>query len=186
MLPHHEGKKLYRDDMLKLLRDLDAKLEGMQRKVRLYGVGGTVMVLSNIRDASKDVDFIVSFNDFRALSGHIAELERLQQVRIDLFPDGDMPDYKLGEYPLHAQKAPFDFKNLELYYLDKIDFVLTKALAGRFDDVEDVLHFVSSRKEVPLDILTQRYHKIVPNPGKEAELKSKFDKFVNEVYSRLK
>jgi hypothetical protein len=60
MLPHHEGKRLRREDMLEILKDLDSSLEGIQRKLHLYCLGGTYLVLSSLRDSSKDVDFLVS------------------------------------------------------------------------------------------------------------------------------
>lgn len=183
MLPHRQGKRLYKTDVLELLKELDSKLEGMQRKVRLYGLGGTVLILTNVRDSSKDVDFIVSLKDFRALSGHVAELEKQKNVRIDLFPDGDLPDYKYEVYTVNAQKAPLEFKNIELYYLDKADFVLTKALAGRPDDFADVAHFTSS-DEVPLDVLRSRYEKVRPDPEKNKILQSKFEKFIEEFYKK--
>jgi len=95
--------------MLNILRELDTNLKGIQRKLKLYCLGGTVLVLSDLRHSSKDVDFIVSREDFRALSGHIAEMEWKNKITIDIFPDGLLPKYQYPYYEEHAKKMNFFF-----------------------------------------------------------------------------
>lgn len=75
MLPHHKGKRLDKKGMLHVLRELDTNLTGIQRKLKLYCLGGTVLVLSDLRHSSKDVDFIVSEEDFRALAGRDTDMK---------------------------------------------------------------------------------------------------------------
>jgi hypothetical protein len=182
MLPHHEGKELRKRDILAILEKLDNSLNGIQRKIRLYCLGGTTLMLSDLRDMSKDVDFISSRQDFRAMSGSIAEIERREGIRFDIFPDGILPDYDLKDYELHAKKAQLNFKNIEVYHLDTADIVLTKALAGRAEDYEDIKLLVQSPHEVPKEVLVKRYEKIKPAPDKKEILKSRFEKFVSEFY----
>lgn len=184
MLTHHKGKELSKNDMLKVLRQLDDCLDGMQRKVRLYGLGGTVLVLSELRYQSKDADFIVSREDFRVLSGHISEMEWKEKIQFDLFPNGLLPDYQYSEYAVNAKRASFQFKNIELFYLDAIDLVLTKALAGRTRDFEDIHLIAQSEKNIPKEELIKRFKKVLPAPNKKEEIKTKFERFVSEFYKK--
>jgi hypothetical protein len=184
MLPHHKGDFFNHDKIIRILGELDKKLEltGIQRKVRLYAIGGTIMVLERFRQTSKDIDFIVSRKDFMMLSQCIPQIERDEKVQIDVFPDGDMPDYQYRDYHIHACKTPWRFKNVELYYVDKADFMLTKILAARDLDASDIAKFIPSPETVPLDVLRSRYERIVPDKGKIEMIKGRFETFVDKFY----
>jgi len=182
MLPHHEGRELRKRDVIAVLEKLDSSLEGIQRKIKLYCLGGTMLMLSDLRDTSKDVDFIASRQDFRAISGTVAEIERQEGVRIDVFPDGMLPDYDYKDYDIYARKSPLYFKNIEIYNLDTADLILTKVLAGRAVDYSDIKLLVQSSHEVPKEVLVKRYEKIKPAPDKKEILKSRFEKFISEFY----
>ncbi|MBN1644543.1 hypothetical protein JW851_00685 [Candidatus Woesearchaeota archaeon] len=182
MLPHHKEIRLTKKSILHMLRDLDMCLEGIQKKVKLYGLGGTVLVLSDLRHSSKDVDFITSREDFRTLSGHITEIEWKKKIQFDIFPDGSLPKYRYSDYNIHAKKAPFEFKNIELFYLDTIDLVLTKALASRDTDIKDIELLAPSKNRVPKEELIRRFKNIKPAPKEANELKNNFNKFINEYY----
>ena len=182
MLPHHKGKRLDRKAMLGILRELDDNLIGIPRKINLYCLGGTVLVLSDLRHSSKDVDFILSREDFRTLSEHIAEIEWKKKVTIDIFPDGLLPKYQYPNYKKHAKKMNFSFENIEIYYLDTVDLVLTKALAGRDTDIKDIHLLAPSKEVIPKDELIQRFNNIIPATNKTEELKNKFDLFISEFY----
>ncbi|MBW2972992.1 hypothetical protein KY346_01215 [Candidatus Woesearchaeota archaeon] len=184
MLPHQKGKELNKTDMLGILHELDDNLEGIQRKVKLYGLGGTFLVISGIRYVSKDVDFIVSREDFRTLSGPVAEIEWKKRVRFDLFPDGLLPDYKYSSYANNAKRFSRSFKNIELYFLDTVDLVLTKVLAGRDSDYQDLGQMEISIKNVPREELLRRFEQVQPAPEKKDELTAKFERFVSEFYKK--
>jgi len=180
MLPK---KELDKTAILKLLQDLDTSLEGIQRKIRLYCVGGTIMVLSGLRATSKDVDFIADREDFRTISRYIAEVELKEKMRFDIFPDGHMPNYQYKDYQTHATDAPFLFKHIQLYFLDTIDFVLTKAIAGRKLDYRDI-NSITSPDNVPKEELLERFKNIKPNVGESSEIERKFNKFVSDFYRK--
>jgi len=184
MLRRHEGKELTKKDVLGVLEQIDNSLEGIQRKIKLYCLGGTMLTLSDLRRLSKDMDFIASRQDVRAISGTIAEIERTSQVRFDIFPDGALPDYNYRDYALHAKKAPLYFKNIELYYLDTADIVLTKALAARAVDYADINLVAPSPSEIPKEKLIERYEKIKPDSDKKEILKNRFEKFIAEFYKQ--
>ncbi|MBW2968978.1 hypothetical protein KY314_02580, partial [Candidatus Woesearchaeota archaeon] len=151
---------------LSLLRDIDSCLEGIQRKIKLYCVGGTLLVLSDIKFFSNDVDFIASYEDYRTISSHTAEIEWKNKIRFDVFSDGAMPNYAYPYYYEHATKAPFIFDNINLYYLDEVDLILTKAIAGRPKDYEDILLITNFSKNIPKEEFIERFKKIKPNQNK--------------------
>ncbi len=182
MLPHQKGKELNKADMLQILQELDDSLDGVQKKIKLYGLGGTFLVLSEIRKVSKDVDFIVSREDFRTLSGHVAEIEWKKHVRFDLFPDGLLPGYKYPGYANHAKRSLLNFKNIELYFLDTVDLVLTKVLAGRDDDYRDLKRMAISKDIVPEEELLQRFEQVRLAPKEADELNAKFERFISGFY----
>jgi len=182
MLPRQKGRRLDRTGMLNVLRELDDNLDGIQKKVKLYCLGGTVLVLSNLRHSSKDVDFIVNRDDFRTLSGHIAEMEWKSKITIDIFPDGMLPKYKYPYYKRHAKKQNFPFKNIDIYYLDTIDLVLTKAIAGRDTDLKDISMLAPVKDDIPKQELINRFQEIIPAANEGEEIKSKFERFVSEFY----
>lgn len=95
-----------------------------------------------------------------------------------------MPEYRYEDYVSNARPAPFTFKNIEVYFLDKIDWVLTKILAGRPSDFQDINTLVKSPEEVPAGELIERYKKITPAPGKENEVRARFETFVQEFYKK--
>lgn len=184
MLPHQKGKELDKEDMLQVLYELDESLAGISRKIKLYGLGGTFLVLFGIRDISKDLDFIVNRADFRTLSGFVAEIEWKRRVRFDLFPDGLLPGYKYSDYAMNAKKYPLNFNNIELYFLDTVDLVLTKILAGRDDDYADITRMKATPAAVPKEELLRRFKQIQPAPETSDEIKTKFNNFVSEFYKK--
>lgn len=180
MPPKH--KEMDKQEILNLLNRIDLELEGIQKKIKLYCVGGTILVLSGQRTVSKDVDFIVDRADFRTISGCIAEADWKNHIQVDLFQDGHMPKYQYKEYQTHAKEAPFLFKNIQLYFLDTIDLILTKAIAGRSSDYEDIRRIAPSPAGIPKDELLNRFKNIKPNAGESAEIERKFNKFISDFY----
>lgn len=167
---------------LEFLTELDEKLakDGYQAKFKLYCMGGTKMILSDLRYSSDDVDFLTSREDFRVFSSYIPEFER-QKVRFDVFPEGELPGYGYKEYKEHAKRMPYRFKHLDIYFIDDIDFVITKALAGREKDIKD-LKILFKKKIIPKEKLLERFQKIKFKSDKERELKEKFDEFIRGFY----
>ncbi len=178
-----KDKEIDKNKLFHILNKLDKDLDGIQRKVKLYFVGGTILVFSGLRSISKDIDFIVSRKDFQALSSHAAELEYKEKVRIDIFPDGEMPYYKYQNYLINAEYLLSNFKNLELYRIDDTDFLLTKALAGRDRDYDDIKTMKITKESVKREELLKRFKNIVIEKNKEDELKKRFEKFLIEFYS---
>ena len=178
-----ERQRLDKRKTLEILAWLDDKLEGdgHQEKYKLYCMGGTKMILSDLRQSSEDLDFLMSQDTFRVLSTYIAELDWKQKIRFDAFPEGDLPGYKYGGYREHVRKAPYHFKRLELYFIDDVDFLITKALAGRPKDIDDISRILSKRK-IPKEDLIKRFEMIRFKPENEKELREKFNMFLSKLY----
>lgn len=177
-----KDKWLTKEDVLSILRKIDRELEGLPRSIKLYCVGGTYLSLSDVKGASKDLDFILSRRDFRAISGIASEIEIKDRVRLDLFPDGEMKGYQLIGYEAHAQKVPLSFDHIEVYQPDLVDFVLTKAIAGRAEDYEDIARLVKDKRQVPRTKLSARFKELKFSPDEEAEIKRKFHAFIKDFY----
>ena len=168
---------------LELLQRLDEDLEreGYQRKISLYSMGGTKMVLSGLRHSTVDIDFLISREDFRVLGFYVFELDRKYKIRLDLFPEGQFPGYVYSDFKDNAYVSHYRFKRLDLYFIDDIDFVITKALAWRRKDREDLESLFSIRK-IPKQQILERLQKVKFDPDKEEALKKNFNEFLREFY----
>lgn len=130
---------------------------------------------------SKDIDFILSYRDFKAISGIVADVERKSNVRLDLFPGGELPYFQLLGYETRAKRI-LSLEHLDVYEVSLVDFVLTKAIAGRREDYEDITLVVKDKSSVPKEKLIRRFGEIKIDKGKAGEIKKKFQRFVDEFY----
>jgi len=180
-MAHIKEKYLNHQDILSVIRKIDRNLEGYQRKFRLYCIGGTYLAFSGIDESSKDIDFILSHEDFRALSGIIAEIELKDKIRIDLFPDGEMPNFKLPNYDGHSSRV-LSLDHLNVYKIDMVDFVLIKAIAGRVQDYKDIEKLVKDKSLMHKEKLIERFNELEIAKNKEDDIKRKFWAFIDEFY----
>ncbi|MBI4151032.1 hypothetical protein HY492_02820 [Candidatus Woesearchaeota archaeon] len=174
-------KRFTRQDVIDVLHGIDEELTGIQRKIKLYCIGGTVVTLEGKRDDSKDLDFFLSYQDFNAVTTAAAQVIWKKKAAIDFLPGGEFTHYKYPSYDAHAKKLPLTFKHLDVYRIDDADFVLTKALAGRPHDFDDI-HCMATPDSVSKEALLERFKKIVPAPGKEHELQKKLHDFMHSFY----
>ncbi len=158
---------------------IDSKLEGYTRKINMYCVGGTALTLGEKKISSYEMDFAVSREDFRTLSGVTAEIERKERVRIDLMPEGEYVDYFLPyDYKMHAKKIGL-FKNLNLYILSDLDIVLMKALAGRN---KDYVHVEGLKRKIKPEDLLKRFEELKFKKEKKEALREKLGKSIKKIY----
>ncbi len=179
-----ERQRLDKRQTVGILRWLDERLDnsGHVGIYRLYCMGGTKMVLSDLRQSSEDLDFLVpSYDTFRVLSTYIVELELKRKIRFDVFLEDDLPGYYYKEFEENSKKANYQFKHLDLYFIDDVDFVITKVLAGRPKDIDDISKVLSA-KNISKEELIKRFRKIRFKSEKEKELKEKFDVFLSKLY----
>lgn len=158
---------------------IDSKLEGYTKKINMYCAGGTALTLGEKKTSSYDMDFVVSREDFRTLSGITAEIEYKGGVRIDLMPEGEHVDYFLPyDYKTYARKVGL-FKNLNLYILSDLDIMLMKALAGRD---KDYLHVECLKRKIKPEALLKRFEDLKFKKNKKGKLKGKLDKSIRRIY----
>lgn len=174
-------KRIDKQTLLSVIKQLDINLEGYVRRIKLYCVGGTYVAFSTIDYVSKDIDFILSYKDFRAISGIVADVEHKNNVRLDLFPGGELPHFQLLRYEIRAKKL-LSLEHVDVYEVGLVDFVLTKAIAGREKDYKDISLVVKDKSSVPKEKLIQRFGEIKIDKGKVGEINKNFQRFIDEFY----
>ena len=150
------------ENFLQLIADLDTEIE-------LFAIGGTAMVLANIKEATKDIDFLTTL-DYKTLSKlfKLAGLEEtdntklcnkwfLSNTRIDIFYD----EYILGiSLPDDWRKLSEHIRNIgkvKLFILNWYDIIITKIVRSEKRDIEDILKIIK-RKKLDFNKLKQRYY----------------------------
>lgn len=131
---------LRREELLQIITEMndDVAKSGYQRKMSLYLVGGSLMSYLFMQRVTKDVDFILSRQDFRALGDTISKIERRRNIRIDVFPDGALPEFDYPIFEQYAVRLPSRYSHLDLFRIDDIGFLILKALADREKDMKDI------------------------------------------------
>ena len=166
--------------LISYVNSIDSKLKGYTKKINMYCVGGTALTLRDKKILSYDMDFAVSREDFRTLSGIIAEIEWKEKVRIDLMPEGEHVDYFLPyDYQRGVRKIGL-FKNINLFIVSDLDLVLMKALAGRPKDYKDTEGMIG---KINKNNLLRRFEQLKFKEGKKESLKRKLDEFIASVYA---
>ena len=108
-------------------------------------------------------------------------MELKDRIRIDLFPDGEMPGFILPDYDARSVRVK-SFEHIDVYRIDLITFVLTKAIAGRREDYRDIEKIVREKSSVPREKLIEMFQQLRLSKEKEDEIKKKFWAFVDEFY----
>ena len=128
-------------ELKNFFKELDKKLE---KKVKLYLIGGANMVLKNMKISTKDIDVIVEKNLAELKKGLISmgfkfseNIFEKKNLRIDLFVKRVLGGYRLSKR-MKKDAEPFYLGNkLEVYLLSNEDVFLLKTYAGREGDLED-------------------------------------------------
>jgi hypothetical protein len=176
------------DSILNLLADLNEPLE-------LFAIGGTAMLLKNIKEATKDIDFLTTEKQEKierlfALAGlkeesqnKICNIWRLKDIRIDIFYDG----FIMGiPFPMNWKKLSEKIKEVgevSLYILNWYDIIITKISRSENRDIADIIAIIKSQK-IDFGFLKERYYSIA-----EAALISDFDykfKHLEREYAKCK
>jgi len=188
----------YKNISITNLADLNSFLNliaALNEPLELFAIGGTAMVLKNIKESTKDIDFLTTekyekikrmFN----LTGLKEEAEnkmcniwRLNQLRIDIFYDG----FIIGiPFPKDWKKLSLKIKEIgkiSLYILNWYDLIITKISRSEKRDIEDIIAIIKSQK-LDFNFLKERYYSIA-----ETSLISDFDykfKHLESEYAKRK
>ncbi|MBI3298436.1 MAG: hypothetical protein HYZ75_09755 [Elusimicrobia bacterium] len=161
----------YRIDKQGLWDILEAWGPFFPKKVRVVACGGTALTIQDLKESTKDVDFLVpDVEDYKALLGTIERLHYRQVTGsgwarddgfiFDLFKGKVIFQTELLDSPLdEGNHIPIKtFKKLEVSALNDLDLIISKMFRGDEVDVEDCLRLIAGRgKAFDLDKLKERY-----------------------------
>ena len=149
---------------LQLLADLNEELE-------LYAIGGTAMILKNIKETTKDIDFLTTKNQesIRKLfnlaglkekdDSKLCNIWYLDSIRIDLFYDEFIFGITLPNDWKDKSEHVKDIGKVKLYILNWQDIIITKIARNEQRDIDDAIDIIKAEK-INFDELKKRYYKL--------------------------
>ena len=160
------------ETFLQLIADLNEKIE-------LFAIGGTAMVLKNIKESTKDIDFLTTANyeDIKRLfnlaglkeesSSQVCNIWKLNNLRIDIFYSQFIMGTALPEDWKELSEHVRDIGKVRLFILNWYDIIITKIARSEPRDIEDILTIIKKGR-VDFKKLKERYYSIADKrPGKE-------------------
>ncbi len=154
------------ENFLQLLADLD-------REIELFAIGGTALVLKNIKESTKDIDFLTTsdYEEIKKLftlaglkeksSSKVCNIWHLENTRIDIFYD----EFILGTpLPDDWKKLSEHIKNISkirLYVLNWYDIIITKIARSESRDIDDAIKIIKTQK-IDFGKLKKRYYGLAP------------------------
>ena len=151
------------DTFLQLLADLDEELE-------LYAIGGTAMILKNIKETTKDIDFLTTENQEKIrklfnLAGlkekdasKLCNIWHLEDIRIDLFYDEFIFGFSLPDDWKDKSEHIKDIGKVKLYILNWQDIIITKIARNERRDIDDIIDIIKA-ENINFEDLKERYYK---------------------------
>jgi hypothetical protein len=143
----------------------------LPRQVRLVACGGTALTLQDLKESTKDVDFLVPDEDeYKAVLSTIQKLNYRQVTgsgwardggfTFDLFPGKTVFKTELLDSPLdEGRYIPIRTikKKLLVGALNDHDLIISKMFRGTEVDVDDCLMLIKGRKEFDFEQLKDRF-----------------------------
>ncbi len=139
---------------------LDAWDDYVTRRVHLVACGGTALSIQDIKESTKDVDFLVpDINEFKRLIDTIKKLgysnvtqfgwSRGDQLIFDLFPGKRVYTTELLSSPgLKGNHIPIrSFKRIAVSALNDYDLIISKIFRCSQVDIDDCLALIGRRRK---------------------------------------
>ena len=154
------------ESFLQLIADLD-------KEIKLFAMGGTAMLLKNIKEATKDIDFLTTsdyetINELFRLAGleekdssKLCNIWYLGNKRIDIFYDEFIMGITLPDDWKEMSEHIRDIGKLRLYILNWYDIVITKIARSEPRDIDDILMIFKARN-IDFKVLKKRYYELAP------------------------
>ncbi len=176
------------NDFLNLIADLNKPLE-------LFAIGGTAMVLKNIKESTKDIDFLTDeryekIRDMFSLAGlreespsKLCNVWRLGKTRIDLFYDGFIMGIPSPRNWKELSEKIKEIGKIKLFILNWYDLIITKISRSEKRDIDDIISITKSQN-IDFNFLKERYYSIA-----ETALIANYDykfKHLEERYAKCK
>ncbi len=132
----------------------------LNKKAEFYAIGGTAMVLSGYKAATKDIDFLTPLTQkeikeiFSAIG--LEEIDncplcnkwRFNGKRLDIFyiETGMIMGFPLTDDWKEKSRLINETRKLKIYTLNWEDIISTKLARGEFRDFEDILKILEREK----------------------------------------
>lgn len=150
------------NSFLQLIADLDTD-------ITFFAIGGTAMVLKNIKESTKDIDFL-TINDYEEIkrlfttaslkeksSSEACNIWYLNnKIRIDIFYNS-MFGFALPSDWKELSEHVKTIGKLKLYILNWYDIIISKIARSERRDVEDCIAIIKSQK-IDFKKLKERYY----------------------------
>lgn len=173
------------ESFLQLIADLNIEIE-------LFAIGGTAMVLKNIKESTKDIDFLTTadYDGIKKLfnlaglkeesSSEVCNIWYLGNTRIDIFYEAFIIGTPLPEDWKELSEHVRDIGKVRLFILNWYDIIITKIARSEPRDIEDILTIIKKEK-VDFKKLKERYYSIA-----ETSLIADFDYKFKHLERKLK
>ena len=174
-------------DKVKLLEIISKVYERSEGKdITLYAIGGTALTLLDLKDASKDIDFIINRGDWDFVGEILNELSKEYSIRIDRFFNGWMVGYWLPDDFREKSLDLTIINNLKIESPYLIDLLITKLIANRLQDRKDIEPILENYFDL---VQTETIDRLVEytfnNPKEGRERKELIKEFIRERLRRI-
>jgi hypothetical protein len=155
------------ENFLQTIADFDVEIE-------LFALGGTAMVIKNIKEATKDIDFLTTakYEDIKRLfllaglkeesPSQLCNIWRFNnQLRMDMFYGAFIMGVQLPEDWKRLSEHIRTIGKVNLYLLNWYDIIITKIARSEKRDILDIISILKSQN-VDFIKLKNRYYEIAP------------------------
>jgi len=148
------------NDFLNLLSDTN---------IELFAMGGTAMVLKDIKSITKDIDFMTNANyetikklfSSKGLkeksNSKICNVWYLGNTRIDIFYDAFIIGTRLDDDWKELSELIKTIGKLKLYILNWYDLIITKLARSENRDIDDIITILE-KENLDFEFLKKRYY----------------------------
>ncbi|MFC1510338.1 hypothetical protein ACFL49_01635 [Candidatus Omnitrophota bacterium] len=185
--------RLKKTDLIDILSNWNHLL---RRKIRLVACGGTALTLLNVKESTKDVDFIVP--DLREYTYLISTLKDLGYVNtrgqgwqkpgdifiFDLFPGKKIHTTELLVSPLSAgQHSVYEqLSRIDILILNDYDLISSKLMRGTSLDFEDCLTLLRAHKDtINIDHLRNCFNELIQFDIAEDRIKNNIETLIERL-----
>jgi hypothetical protein len=178
-----------------LLLDILGQWNGFaKRKIHLIACGGTAMTLQDIKESTKDVDFIVPVErEYKHLVRMLKDLGYQQTTGagwrkqgdlfiFDFFPGKRIHTTELLESPLEEDRHVLlkEFSHLYIGVLNDYDLICSKLFRGTSVDFEDCLMLARAHRDIiNLEHLDLHFREMAQYDISETRILGNLDRFLD-------
>ena len=177
--------KIDKVKLLEIIPKISERSEG--KDITLYVVGGTALTLLDLKDASKDIDFIVNRKDWDFTNEILNNLSEEYSIRIDRFFNGWMVGYWLPDDFRDKTLKLIKTDSLKIESLGLTDLLITKLIASRILDKPDIDSIVQNYIDLVQIETSDRLSEYTFNSPQEGREKKQFiQNFILEYFKKRK